>query len=333
MLKVTVGIKALNEERHIENAIKSALDAVRPFEGEVVLADSGSTDETIAIAMRYDIRIVQLANPSMRSCGAGAQLAFQTASGAYFYLMDGDMILDPGFLEKGISFLEANPEFAAVGGLVVEKNTSSEEFQIRASSVALKSNWKAGEVDRLDCGGLYRAGAIRDIGYFADSNLHAFEEFELGARLQSNGWKLARINAHAVDHFGHTLNGYKLLRRRMRSGYSNAPGEVLKGALGRPHLPIVLKRLSHVRNGATIIAWWALLLVLAGLSVLTSAIWLFALVMAMLLPLAYLMVRRGSVTLGLYSFAAWNVSATGLIAGFFRPRRKPEQPLPLLQLK
>ena len=78
-MKLTIGIKALNEEAKIAQAIESALSSLEGIEGEVVLADSGSTDRTIAIAQTYPIRIVQLKNPDERCCGAGAQLAFQAA--------------------------------------------------------------------------------------------------------------------------------------------------------------------------------------------------------------------------------------------------------------
>ena len=71
-MKLSIGIKALNEEADIAAAIESALAAAEPFAGEVVLADSGSTDRTIEIARSYPVRIVQLANIGERCCGAGA---------------------------------------------------------------------------------------------------------------------------------------------------------------------------------------------------------------------------------------------------------------------
>ncbi|PZU57365.1 MAG: glycosyl transferase [Sphingobium sp.] len=321
-MKVTVGIKALNEEKHIAAALASAVAAVAPFGGEVVLADSGSTDRTIEIARGFPVRIVQLADPAERSCGAGAQLAFQHARGDYFYLLDGDMVLDPDFLPKGLAFLEAHQDMAAVGGRVTECNTEAEEFQIRANTVANDPNWLPGEVDRLDCGGLYRADAVRASGYFADRNLHAFEEFELGARLQANGWKLARIDQAAVDHYGHSMGGYALIWKRVKSGYSGAPGEVLRGALGQPHLGLVLRRLSHVRVGGAVVLWWLMLAV--SLFLPYAPLPTLALV---LLPLAFLAYRRRSLRLGFYSLVVWNVSTWGLISGFFRRRVHPEKPL------
>ena len=330
-MKLTIGVKALNEEQRIAEALTSALRAAEPFGGEVVLADSGSTDRTLEIASTLPIRIVQLADPSERSCGAGAQLAFQQADGDYFYLLDGDMVLDPGFLPAAIAHLEANPDLAAVGGLVREMNVEGHEFQIRASAVNNDRNWRPGLVDRLDCGGLYRVAAVRQVGHFADRNLHAFEEFELAARLSAQGWKLARIDHPAVDHYGHQTEGYRMLWRRLKSGYAGAAGEVLRGALGRPHLPLVLGRLGHIRNSLAVMAWWALLIacLVAPFPLATRAA---AFAPLLLAPLALLSWRRGSPSLGLYSLVAWNVGAWSLITGFFRRRVAPAQAIEAVTL-
>ncbi|MCZ8255409.1 MAG: glycosyltransferase, partial [Polaromonas sp.] len=69
--RVSVIIKALNEENRIEATVQSALRAVSTVGGEVILADSYSSDRTVEFASAYPIRIVQLANPEERCCGAG----------------------------------------------------------------------------------------------------------------------------------------------------------------------------------------------------------------------------------------------------------------------
>ncbi len=325
-MKVSVGIKALNEEKNIAAAILSALEAVAGSDGEVILADSGSEDRTVEVAQAFPIRIYQLADIALRCCGAGAQLAFQHARGDYFYLLDGDMQLEHDFLSKGVEYLEKNPDVAGVGGHVRECNVSGEEFQIRAMALKSGQGWAPGEVDRLDCGGLYRRSALVAAGYFTDRNLHSFEEFELGARLRAAGWKLARIDHPAVSHFGHTAGGYRLLWRRVRSGYSNGPGEVLRSAVGKPHLRIVLRRLSHLRIGAAIVVWWLLLMACAWRQPV-------AIVPLILCPLIFLAWRRRSFKLGLYSLASWNVSAWGMLAGFFAARIRPDSALQSIELK
>jgi GT2 family glycosyltransferase len=325
--KVTVGIKALNEEARIASALASAVAAVEPLGGEVILADSGSRDRTIEIARAFPVTIVQLANPAERCCGAGAQLAFQQARGRYFYLLDGDMVLDPTFLARGIAYLESHPDVAGVGGRVIEMNLEGEGFRVRAAGQAKALHSRPGEVDRLDCGGLYRVDALRQVAWFADRNLHAFEEFELGARLRAMGWKLARIDCPAVQHYGHVMGGYRLLLRRIASGYSGAPGEVLRGALGQRHLPVVLRDLAHVRNGIAVMIWWVLLIA----ALFAPGSW-WTLVALLIVPLAFLSLRHRSLRLGLYLLVAWNVTAFSLVPGFVRRRVPPDRPLEFVTL-
>lgn len=325
-MKVVVGIKALNEAENIAACIESALAALAALgpavEGEVILADSGSSDGTVEIASAYPVRILQLARRSDGCCGAGAQLAFQQASGDYFYLLDGDMMLDAHMLRHGIAYLEAHPKVAGVGGHVVEQNLDGPEFQVRAQ----KAQTMEGEVNRLDCGGLYRMGALRQAGYLADRNLHSFEEFDLGARLGAKGWTLARIDHPGVYHFGHQTDGYRLLWRRLRSGYAGGLGEVLRGAVGRPHFSLIVKHLRPLQMAIVVVAWWGALLacILTGRWVILAGL--------LVLPLVFLGWRRRSLKLGLYSYATCNVLAIGLIGGFFRSRTRPDMPLEYREL-
>ncbi len=325
-MTVAVGIKALNEAAHIDAAIASARAALASVGGGViVLADSGSTDATVARARGHGgVRIVQLADPAQRSCGTGAQLAFQSAHMAadYFYLLDGDMVLDPGFLAAGVAFLEAHPRHAAVGGGVREVNTDSIEFELRARNDRVKGSSLAGDVDRLDCGGLYRVAAVRSVGYFADRNLHAFEEFELGARLRSDGWQLARLDVPAVEHHGHAVGGYRLMWRRLRSGYAGGAGEVVRAAWRRPHWNQILHGFSQLHYSVIVYGWWLALLValIAGQGL--------ALLAILLIPLAFLTMRRRSLRVGLYSLATWNVIAVGMLQGLVRSRRPTDAPVP-----
>ena len=316
---ITVGIKALNEEAKIARAIASARAAVTPFGGDVVLADSGSRDDTVDIGRRAGIAVVQLADVSERCCGAGAQLAFQYADAEFFCLIDGDMELAAGFLDAAIAVLRLHPAVAGVGGHVTERNLSSQEFRIKAAAMNGEAHRRAGLVDRLDGGGVYRTAAVRDLGYFSDRNLHSFEEFDLAARLSAAGWQLMRVDAPSVFHDGHS-GGYALIGRRLRSGYLDGAGEVLRGALGQAHLGYVLRHLGHLRWAAAIAGWWAVLL---------ACSWARPMLVPLLLvmPVLLLAWRRGSIGLGFYSFLLWNATALGIMRGLLRRRIDPRRPL------
>jgi hypothetical protein len=222
--------------------------------------------------------------------------------------------------------LKERPDVAGVGGLLREQNLQNNQFKILAKSLESNPDWLPGEVGRLDGGGLYRMSAIRAAGYFGDRNLHAFEEFDLAVRLRVLGWKLWRVNVPAVDHFSHQIGSYALLWRRIRTGYSRATGEVLRAALGKPHLGLVVRDLGHVRNAVAVLTWMAFLLSLSIVSF-GNVFYLIPLVAIGLLPVAFLSLRRGTLRLGIYSLATWIVSALGLADGFVRRRIDPHVPL------
>lgn len=320
-MSVSVIIKALNEERHIAAAIESALAALdrAGAGGEVILADSCSTDRTAEIAAGYPIRIARLADPRARSCGVGPQLGYQYATGAFICLMDGDMVLSPDFIARGLALLRSHPGIGGVAGVVREANVINLEFKRRELRGA--RDLRPGPVDRLNGGGLYRRAAIEAAGYFSDRNLHGYEEFDLAVRIRAAGWSLHRLAVPFVDHHGHTVSGYTLLWRRYRSRYLFGIGEVLRGAIGRPHLAQTLRDLPEIRLWLGVYAGWAL--ALAALLALPIPLSLVAVLVLALLPVAALSLRYRSAALGVYAFVSWNAHAVGLMLGFLRARKPP----------
>ncbi len=318
-MSVSVIIKTLNEEARIGAAIESALAAL-PEPVEVIVADSGSTDRTVEIASRYPVKVVQIEPPARASCGLGPQLGFQYSTGDFVCLIDGDMLLEPDFLPAALAFLADNSRHAGVTGHVVDQVLESLEFQRRARRQAPEK--RAGEIDRMNGGGLYRRSAVAEAGYFSDRNLHGHEEFDAGVRLRALGWRLHRLDRPFVKHFGYSMNAYRLLLRRWKSGYLRGTGEVLRAALGKPHCRNVLKELPELKLWGAVYLWW--LAILAALIFVPGPgrAFLAALVIAVL-PFAAMSIRARSLSLGVYAVVAWIFHAAALPLGFFAPRRAP----------
>lgn len=316
-MAVSIIIKTLNEERRIAATIESALAAL-PGRVEVIVADSGSTDRTVAIASGYPVTVVQIEAPASPSCGIGPQLGFQYSTQDLVCLMDGDMLLDPGFLAEAMAFLAAHPRAGGVSGRIDEMQVENLEFARRARNEALPT----GTVDRLNGGGLYRREAIVSAGYFSDRNLHGHEEFDLGIRLRAAGWTLHRLDRPFVQHFGHTMNAYALLIRRWQSKYLRGVGELLRAGLGAPHGPDLLLELREIRLWALVYAWWlALLLVLVLVPDKRLALCLVLVLIGVVVGAMSL--KQQSFKLGLYAVVAWCFHAAALPLGFFQPRRAP----------
>ena len=317
---VSIVIKALNEEKNICAAIESSLAAVAKVGGEVVLADSCSSDRTVELASKYPVRVVQFSNAGERCCGAGPQLGYQHARGEYIYILDGDMEMCDGFLEEAVAFLALHPEAGGVGGRLVERNTESLEYRERAARN--HSHLQPGEVDRLDGGGLYRRLAIEESGFMSDRNLHSYEEFDLGVRLRSLGWKLWRLPLPSCTHYGHDSPPYQLLKRRWKSKYVCGLGELVRGAVGQPHFRLVLRGVRELKLYAAVLAWWAVLASVFAwpLPVVDRAI-VFACVAA--LPFAVMAWRKRSLSRAVYAVTSWSFNAAGMVLGLLRPRVAP----------
>nr|QCI34345.1 glycosyl transferase family protein [uncultured bacterium] len=323
--RVSIIIKALNEEKRIARAIESSLRALERVGGEVILADSCSTDQTINIAKRYPITIVQLANSAERCCGIGPQLGYQHSSAEYVYILDGDMELRPHFIDQAVQFLDAHPAAAGVGGQVIEHNLDSLEYKARVERNAHHMN--AGQVDRLDMGGLYRRSAIEQIGYFSDRNLHSYEELDLAVRLRARGWRLHRINFPAVDHHGHDAAPYRLLYRRWETKYIYGIGEIVRAGIGKPHFSLLIKQLHEFKLYFLSIIWVIAFLIISifcgfflknGLAV-GGGVFIFCL----LFVLMTFLIRKKTFDKAIYAFVSLFMHCAALIAGIFVGRQDP----------
>jgi glycosyltransferase involved in cell wall biosynthesis len=318
---ISVVIKAFNEQQHIAAAIESALTALRGIDGEVILADGASTDRTVEIARAYPIKIVRLDNPEDRSCGAGGQLGYQYSRGRFVYLMDGDMRLHPDFLAAALAFFEVNPTVGGVGGAMVDRQADNLEYVKRAQRH--DPDRVPGQVTRLNGSGLYRRAAIESIGYATDRNLHGGEELDLAARLQARGWRLARIDCPAIEHYVHTGNAFSLLLRRIKTKNSYGPGEIARAALGQPQLGFILRNDRNVVLCGLVMLWW--LAIAAALLLLTGPEALLAAVAIAVLPFAAMSLRWGSLPGGIYAVAVWNAFTLCFLPGFLRRRAAPAE--------
>jgi glycosyltransferase involved in cell wall biosynthesis len=122
-LSVSVAVPVRNEEATIEEMLDSLLaQTVRP--DEIVIADGGSTDRTVAIAGRYSDRGVRVLELGPAYPGRGRNEAVKAARNEWIAFIDGGCVADPQWLEKllarrdalgvkpGIVFGESRPRIA-----------------------------------------------------------------------------------------------------------------------------------------------------------------------------------------------------------------------------
>lgn len=320
-MTVSVIIKTLNEERNIAACITSVLVHGADLISEIIVADSGSKDHTITIAEQYPVTIVQLQPPAKAGCGVGAQLGYQYASSEFVCLLDGDMELEPDFLQQALGYLKSHKQFAGVTGHIIEKELGSLEYQRRVKRQLLEN--PVGIIDRMNGGGLYRRESLQSVGYLSDRNLHAYEELDLGLRLSQKNWKLYRLDMSFASHKGHDENAYLLLKRRWRSGYLKGSGEILRAALNGHYFRQLITALPELKLWVLVYAWW-LVIIIALIGAFINIYWLIIAVIVALTPVLLMSIKHRSFSIGLYSVVAWIFHTAALPFGFFKKRIEPQ---------
>lgn len=303
---LSIIIKALNEEDKIQACLKSIQAANKPLDTEIILADSLSIDNTIALACQFPITIVQLTHEHERSCGIGAQLGYQYARGHYICIIDADMHLDADFLPRAIAYLDENPEVAGLAGHVQEVNQNNFQFRSRHQQNQTRHCF----LDRLTQGGVYRKKALEEAGYFTHKHLHSSEEFELGLRLTHLNWKLNRLDIPFVSHHGHTMNSWKLLIHRFQSRYFDGFGELIRVSFRKPWF---IKTIKETKIYWFIVISWILLLVSLFVPVFLNAY-------VCLIGLSYFAIsfKKRSIAHGVFSFISWHLIAIAMLRGLLK---------------
>lgn len=329
-MQVSIIIKALNEERRIAACIEAALKASSALHAEVILVDSISVDRTVEIASSYPIRIVRFDRQEDRGCGAAVELGWRHARGEFVYVLDADMLLDPGFLAAALAYLAANPGVAGVAGKLMDlRFNTAADFQRARASAAMSQPIV---VPELGGGGLYRRKAIEDVGYLAHWSLQAYEEAELGCRLRARGWTLVRLPAVGVSHEGHSETNFQMLVRLWKNGRAKSAAVLLRSAFGKPWATLAARKFAHL---LVTIAIHLVTIVVAG--------YLFYLGKALAAILAWLGIWLGvvcllaivnkSFTLAAWRFVFWNYSCLALIYGLQKEVKDPLRHIDASELK
>ncbi len=209
----------------------ACLDSLSGHAGRVIYVDSGSTDGSPEAAKRLGAEVVPLdmSQPftAARARNAGLD-ALADDPPDYVQLVDGDCVLEPGWIETAQAFLDAHPQAAIACGRRREIHPENSVYNRLCDD---EWNTPVGEAEA--CGGdaLARYAALREVGGY-NPELIAGEEPDLCLRLRSHGWKIWRLDAEMTAHDAAILRFSQWWKRVSRAGHAFAEGAWLHG---RPH--------------------------------------------------------------------------------------------------
>jgi len=213
---LTVVLIGRNEEQFIGGAIDSVLAVKERIPSlEVIFVDSASTDRSVEVAQQHPSRILQLKPEWPRCVAAGGYIGYLHSHGKYVFFQDGDSNVEADWLVKAVDFMEANPAYGGIAGVLDEEyidaagNYHGSVPNVFGQDLAKE----VCEVKHLGGIAFYRRQAMKIAGP-VNPHLPTAEDHELCMRIRNAGYKLARINGRmAVKFTENRKTLYEILRR------------------------------------------------------------------------------------------------------------------------
>ena len=246
-----------NEGERLEYCLRSVLE----ISTYVAYADSASTDGSVELAERLGATVVRLPADGKLTAARGRNAGYAALRKAYpdccaVQFIDGDCILQTGWVESALNFLEANPRVAVVCGRRFEAHPEASIY-----NALCDREWDTPIGEANECGGdaLVRCEAYDQVGgYRAD--LQAGEEPEMTARMRAAGWKIWRIDAPMTEHDARILSLWQWWRRTQRGGFGFA--QVWSETKGLSH-PLYGKQLRSALFWAVLVPIFVFLFAIA----------------------------------------------------------------------
>jgi GT2 family glycosyltransferase len=266
---------------------------------ETIVVDDGSTDETADIARRYGVRTISIANHGLATA---RNVGLHVADGEIVAYIDGDATPDPHWLQY-LAAAFRNSSHVGIGGPnIPPPDGPIADCVSNAPGGAIHVLLTDTEAEHIPgCNMAFRREALEAIGGFDPQFRAAGDDVDICWRLQAQGWTLGFSPAAVVWHrrrdfvrgYWHQQLGYgkaeALLERKWPEKY-NATGHVTWGGriYGNGLASFLFGRRWRIYYGTgasglfqpaepvpsrlgilpLMPEWWALISLLAGISVL-----------------------------------------------------------------
>ena len=206
-----------NEGVRLRRCLESVSAMARPnFTTEVIYADSGSVDGSVALAEQMGAKTIAL-HPERPSAALGRNAGWRAATGSIILFLDGDTILHPNFVADSLSEFTV-PKVAVVWGHRRELHPERSLY-----NRTLDLDWIYLPGPTLYCGGdaLFRRDVLAATGGF-DETLIAGEEPDLCRRIAALGFTILHVDRPMTGHDLAITRWQQYWKRSTRAGHAFA---------------------------------------------------------------------------------------------------------------
>ena len=331
-MKLSVVIICKNEQRFIAQCIEAVIRATSDLpDREVILVDSCSVDNTIAIAAQYPITILQLRLGWRHTPAAGRYIGYLRSHGKFILFVDGDSILHEGFIPAALDTFKERLDVGIIVGCRREVYRRDGVIVGEAADV-MHIGSVARFVERPGGTAVYRRIVFEKAGCF-NPFLFSDEEAELAERVSIAGYKALAIPVEMTVHHTVPRELVGSFFRRMHGNFLLGQGQVIRLRLSQG-----LSSALFIRDVARPLQsfFWVvigLFCLIIGVVVGTSKLVLSWVGLSLLLFLGFVLKSRG-VNMPLKCLLFWPIQACFIIRGFLlKPLGQSDYPTDALVLR
>ncbi len=234
----------------VRNLLRGVEAAKLGFDFEYLLVNNNPGDETKRLVEEHFPWVTYIDAPGNIGFGAGNNLAFRRATGDYVMLVNPDLTVFAGEMEKLLAYADAHPELGFIGPKLLNPNRSLQRtftrlptplIPVYRRTVLGKLPFGRKAVDHylmmdqdgsapLDVDGLFGAAilirrqALADVGHFDERFFMYFEDIDLCRRAWEKGWTVRYAPVAQFVHY------------HQRESDVKRPWQVLTNRVSREHI-------------------------------------------------------------------------------------------------
>ncbi len=197
------------------------------YVAEIIVIDSASQDDTIAMLKAHYPQVTLLAQNENVGFTRGNNIGFEAAQGRYLFMLNPDTELLDNALPQMLDYLEAHPDVGIIGPHTLNSDGSTQSTRRRFPTVKLgffESTWLQGiapkkmlsqfyvedieddaiaEVDWVQGSALLaRREVYEQIGGLDTNYVMFFEELDWCKRAKNAGWRVVYYGKAQIIHHG-----------------------------------------------------------------------------------------------------------------------------------
>lgn len=195
---ISLYIPCYNAEKTIAECLEAVKNQTYPV-SEIIIIDDGSTDNTVSIASKYDVQIIQ--HKTNLGLAASRNTGVLNSKNEYIASLDADCVPHTDWLERLIgNFTQDN--IAGVGGklLEVKQDTVADRWRARH----LVQNWGDKTITNprqlFGNNTIFRKSCLTEIGLYNPIYKTNLEDYDISLRLIKKGYNLIYEPLAKVEH-------------------------------------------------------------------------------------------------------------------------------------